>query len=377
MEICAGAAQVMTMAYPVLLVSNHAEIVGGGEVSLLMLLGALDRVRWAPIVVVPAEGMVARRCRAMDIPIHVVPMPTLRGLGFRLLHGVLAFARLMRDTKVALVHANGSRAMVYAGLASMWVRRPVIWHVRVAESDGRLDRVLFRLADRVIVNSAAVGQRFAWADMKKVRCIHNGVNTVHFAPRPAPRDLRKRLGMAEGEPVAASVGRFVAYKGYGDLLEAAALVQRVRPDTRWVLAGEGELRSGLEAQSRKLGLGLRVHFTGWLDDVREVLALCDVFVLPSRGEHFGRVLIEAMAMAKPVVATDGGGVPEIVRHGETGLLVPPGRPAQLAQAILTLLNDPAYAATLGLAGRERVEREFSLPKHVAAVEQLYLELLRG
>ncbi|HXF92291.1 MAG TPA: glycosyltransferase [Nitrospiraceae bacterium] len=367
----------MTTAHPVLLVSNHAEIVGGGEVSLLMLLGALDRVRWAPIVVVPAEGMVARRCRAMDIPIHVVPMPTLRGLGSRLLQGVLAFARLMRDMKVALVHANGSRAMVYAGLASMWVRRPVIWHVRVAESDGRLDRVLFRLADRVIVNSAAVGERFAWADMKKVRCIHNGVNMVHFAPRPAPRDLRKRLGMAEGEPVAASVGRFVAYKGYGDLLEAAALVQRVRPDTRWVLAGEGELRSGLEAQSRKLGLGLRVHFTGWLDDVREVLALCDVFVLPSRGEHFGRVLIEAMAMAKPVVATDGGGVPEIVRHGETGLLVPPGRPAHLAQAILILLNDPAYAVTLGMAGRERVEREFSLPKHVAAVEQLYLELLRG
>ncbi len=377
MEICAGAAPAMTTAHPVLLVSNHAEIVGGGEVSLLMFLDALDRVRWWPLVVVPAEGMVARRCRAMGIPIHVVPMPTLRGFNPRGIRSVLALARLMKETNAALVHANGSRAMVYAGLASRWTRRPVIWHVRVAESDGWLDRVLFRLADRVIVNSAAVGRRFAWADMSKVRCIHNGVNTAHFAPRPAPKDLRPRWGSAEGEPVVASLGRFVAYKGYGDLLEAAALVQRVRPDTRWVLAGDGELRSGLEARSRELGLQSRVHFTGWLDDVREVLALCDVFVLPSRGEHFGRVLIEAMAMAKPVVATDGGGVPEIVRHGETGLLVPPGRPANLAQAILTLLNDSAYAATLGVAGRERVEREFSLSRHVAAIERLYQELSRG
>jgi glycosyltransferase involved in cell wall biosynthesis len=99
--------------------------------------------------------------------------------------------------------------------------------------------------------------------------------------------------------------------------------------------------------------------------------------LPSRGEHFGRVLIEAMAMGKPVVATDGGGVPEIVRHGETGLQVPSSQPASLAQAILTLLDDPAYAISLGAAGRARVEREFSLSRHVAEVERLYSELANG
>ncbi len=366
----------MATARPVLMVSNHAEIVGGGEVSFLTLLEALDRSRWAPVAVVPAEGMVAQRCRTRGIPIHVVPMPPLRCPGPRLVRSVVSLGRLIRGANAAVVHANGSRAMVYAGLAAKWVGRPVVWHVRVADSDGWLDRVLFRLADRVIVNSHAVGRRFAWADPCKVLCIHNGVDTVRFAPRPVSNDLRKRLGFAEGEPVVASVGRFVAYKGYGDLLDAAVLVQKIKPDTHWVLVGEGELRSELEARSRALNLGACVHFTGWLDDVRDVLALCDVFVLPSRGEHFGRVLIEAMAMGKPVVATDEGGVPEIVRHGETGLLVPSGLPAALARAILTILDDPAYAESLGAAGRERVEREFSLSRHVAQVERLYSGLAK-
>lgn len=366
----------MATARPVLLVSNHAEIVGGGEVSFLALLEALDHARWAPIAVVPAEGTVARRCRAMDIPVHVVPMPTLRCPGPTLLRSVVALCRLLTNTKACVVHANGSRAMVYAGLAAKWAGRPVVWHVRVANSDGWLDRVLFKLADRVIVNSHAVGRRFTWADPCKVLCIHNGVDTVRFVPKPVSKDLRKRLGFAVGEPVVASVGRLVPYKGYGDLLEAAALVQRVKPDTRWVVVGDGTIRKELEVQSHRLGLGSSVYFTGWLDDVRDVLALCDVFVLPSRDEHFGRVLIEAMAMGKPVVATDGGGVPEIVRHGETGLLVPSGLPAALARAILTLLDDPAYAESLGAAGRERVEREFSLSRHVAQVERLYSGLTK-
>ncbi|MEW6245962.1 MAG: glycosyltransferase family 4 protein [Nitrospirota bacterium] len=367
----------MTTAQPVMLVSNHAEIVGGGEVSFLAIPETLDRTRWMPIVVVPAEGAVAQRCRAMEILTHVVPMPTLRRPSPALVQSVAELHRLIVETDAAIVHANGSRAMAYAGLAGKWAKRLVIWHVRVADPGGWLDRILFSLADRVIVNSHAVGRRFAWAETGKVRCIHNGVDTARFAPRPAPKDLRKRLGVAEGEPVVASVGRFVPYKGYDDLLDAAALVRTVRPDTHWVLVGDGELQRELEAQSRRLNLGPWVHFTGWLDDVRDVLALCDVFVLPSRGEHFGRVLIEAMAMGKPVVATDGGGVPEIVRHGETGLLVPSGRPPALARVILTLLDDPAYAASLGAAGRERVEREFSLSRHVTQVERLYGELTNG
>jgi glycosyltransferase involved in cell wall biosynthesis len=265
--------------------------------------------------------------------------------------------------------------MVYAGLAGRLARRPVIWHVRIAERDPLLDRLLARLARAIVVNSQAVGRRFGRPAAGKVRCIHNGVDLARFTPQKAPPALRASLGLLDGAPVVASVGRFVAFKGYGHLLEAARSVHQAMPAAHWVLAGDGELRGTLEAQCRGLGLEAVVHFTGWRDDVPDLLALCDVFVLPSLSEHFGRVLIEAMAMARAVVATDAGGVPEIVVHGETGLLVPPAQPKALAEAVLALLENPARAARLGAAGRRRSEERFSLPRHVEAVEALYHEII--
>jgi glycosyltransferase involved in cell wall biosynthesis len=141
--------------------------------------------------------------------------------------------------------------------------------------------------------------------------------------------------------------------------------------------GDGELRPALEAQALRLGLGAQVHFTGWRDDVPALVALGDLFVLPSLNEPFGRVLIEAMATGKAVVATAAGGVPEIVVHGETGLLVPPGDPGALAAAVRELLDDAPRGARLGAAGRRRAETVFSLAGHVAAVERVYGEVLRG
>jgi len=367
----------MSPPQTVLLVSNHGEIMGGGEVSLLALLQGLDRSRWPAVVVVPSEGAVAAGARALGVSTRVIPLPGFRWPGPAVLWSLRALAQLTRDTGADLLHANGSRAMFYAGLAGRLVGRPVVWHVRVAERDHLLDRLLVRLARAVIVSSKAVGRRFAWAPPRKVRCIPNGVDLARFSLRDPPSGLRASLGVPEHTPVVGSVGRFVAYKGYADLLEAARLVEKAMPGVHWVLVGDGELREALEAQSRALGMEAQVHFGGWREDIPDILAACDLFVLPSLSEHFGRVLIEAMAMARPIVATGAGGVPEIVTHGETGLLVPPAQPEALAEAVLTLLEDPAQAARLGRAGRRRVETEFSLSRHVESVEALYREILGG
>jgi len=365
----------MTTPRTVLVLSNHGEIVGGGEVSLLTLLKGLDRSRWAPVAVVPSEGAVAAGARALGLPTRVIPLPGLRWPGPAMLRSIVALRRLARDSGAILLHANGSRAMFYAGLAGRLLGRPVIWHVRVADRDDLLDWLLVGLAHAVIVNSKAVERRLAWAPPRKVRCIYNGVDLAHFSPRRPPPGLRSSLGLPEGAPVVGSVGRFVPYKGYAHLLEAARLVEAAMPGVHWVLVGDGELRGKLEGQRRSLGMEAQVHFPGWREDIPDVLALCDLFVLPSLGEHFGRVLIEAMAMARAVVATDAGGVPEIVLHGETGLLVPPAQPKALAEAVLALLEDPGRTARLGAAGRRRAETEFSLPRHVEAVEALYRVLL--
>jgi glycosyltransferase involved in cell wall biosynthesis len=359
----------------VLVVSNHGEIVGGGEVSLLGLLEHLDRARWTPIVVTPSEGAVAARCRSLGLSVHVVHLPSLRRPRPAVIGAVLALRRLIRATDARLVHANGSRAMLYAGLAGRLARRPVVWHVRVAEPELPLDTLLCALASAVIVNSRAVARRFPQARADTIHCIHNGVDLRRFSPRTPSVPLQAALGIPEGAPVVGSVGRFVPWKGYRVLLEAARIIDALLPGVHWLLVGDGEERARLEAQVRALGLRSRVHFTGWREDVPEMLALCDLFVLPSFGEHFGRVLVEAMAMGKAVVATDAGGVPEIVVHGECGLLVPPGDPRALAEALLALLRDPVRADRLGRAGRRRTEAQFDIARHAEAVEAAYSQLV--
>jgi glycosyltransferase involved in cell wall biosynthesis len=361
---------------PILVVSNHGAIVGGGELSMLDLLRGLDRRRWAPGLVVPDDGAVAARGRDLGLPIHVVPLPALRRPGYAMLTSVRTLGRLARTTGAALIHANGSRAMMYGGLAGRSTGRPAIWHVRIAESDGVVDRALYALATGVIATSDAVTRRFC-RTAGKVRLVPNGIDLARFTPRAPSPALRAALGVPPSSPLVLSIGRFVAEKGHRHLLEAAALIERTRPGVHWVLVGAGELEASLAREARALGLGSQVHFAGWRDDVPDVLAVADVFVLPSVNEGFGRVVVEAMAMARPVVATAVGGVPELVRDGETGMLAPASDPRALADAVRSLLDEPARAARLGAAGRARAESRFSLTAHVDAIERVYAEVLGG
>jgi glycosyltransferase involved in cell wall biosynthesis len=340
----------------VLLLSESGELFGGGELSLLDLVIPLARSRFSPLVLCPGPGALVDRLRAEGIPVEILEFPAWRSLRPIALCRTLArLAALVEARRISLLH--------------------VLWHVRVKEPEGWKDRLLARLATRIVVNSGAVAGRFTGSARAKVTRIHNGIDLHRFTPGPPPQELRRGLGLPSGVPVVGSVGRFVLYKGYAYLLEAARLVRQKIPEARWVLVGDGELRGEMEAQCRRLDLEGTVYFAGWQERVAEHLALFDLFVLPSLGEHFGRVLLEAMAMAKAVVATDAGGVPEIVLHGQTGLLVPPADPEAMAAAVITLIQDRSLASRLGAAGRRRVESEFSLDRHVEAVEAVYASLL--
>jgi glycosyltransferase involved in cell wall biosynthesis len=375
MEVRNSEAGLVSEAKSVLFISNHGDIVGGGELSLLQLIGALDRSQWSPVLVVPQEGAVAEQAGRNGVTTHVVSMPAVTGTSMASIVSIQALRRLIRQHDAQIVHANGTRAMIYGGLAAAIAHCPAVWHVRVADSDGLLDRALYQLSAKVIVNSDAVGHRFSWGHPDRLHRIHNGVDTARFAEQSPSSTQRVALGLRADARVVVSVGRFVSYKGYEDLLHAAAIVHRQDEAVHWLLVGDGELRSDLERQAEELGIHEVVHFTGWLDDVREMLALAEVFVLPSHGEHFGRVLIEAMAMGRAVVATDAGGVPEIVRHGETGCLVPPGQPGRLAEAVQQLLANNELCRRFGLAGRRVVEDRFSLQGHADQIQSLYHHLM--
>ena len=358
----------------IVVVSNHGTIVGGGELSLMDLLRGLDRDRWAPILVVPEEGDVAALARELALPVHVIPLPTLRRPSLAGARSLTALAGLARAADAVLIHANGSRAMAYAGAAGRLASCPTLWHVRIADSDGLLDRALCAMATLVVATSRGVARRFAWAPAK-IRVVPNGIDLERFAPRTASATLRAALQLPPSAPIAVSVGRHVPEKGYRHLIDAAALLEETKPGVHWVLVGDGELRSELEAQAGRLDLASRVHFTGSRNDVADLMALADVFVLPSESEGFGRVLVEAMAMARAIVATKVGGIPDVIVDGETGLLVEPANPVALAHAVRRLLDDPGCAARLGAAGRQRAESTFSLGAHVDGVERVYDEVL--
>lgn len=360
---------------PIALLSNHGHVLGGGEISLLDLAATLDRSRWTPTVITPTEGEVAARCRAVGLDTRIVPLPTVRRPTWQAWRSVASLRRLCRETGARLLHANGSRAMIFAALTGALHACAVIWHVRVADREPFLDRVLARRAAVIVVNSEAVRRRLPWVKHPKVRVVYNGIDLSRYAPREQAVEARAAWGVPAAAPLVMSVGRFVPYKGYHDLVDAAAYMHRDVPDAHWVLIGDGELKSALTAQAAERGLEKHVHVIGWRDDVPELLAHSDLFVLPSHGEHFGRVVIEAMAMAKPVVATASGGVPEIVQDGETGLLVPPADPPALSRAMTNLIRDRATAQRMGLAGRRRVEERFSLERHVREMDAIYAECI--
>jgi len=363
----------------VLVVSNHGEIIGGGEISLLTLLKGLDRSCWAPVVVVPSEGPVAEGCRVLGVPVRVIPLPGLRRPGPRVFSSLSSLVRLIKETGACLVHANGSRAMLYAGLAGWLSGRSVVWHLRISDMDPQLDWLLVRMATRIIAISESVKARLKRWPRAHGRCVvvPNGLDLAAFVTDREQAVVRGSLGIGPEERVIGQVGRLVPFKGHRFLIQAFAGVRLRHPSARLLIVGDGPERASLEQQVDAMGLKGAVHFTGHRRDVPDMLSIMEIFVLPSIEEHFGRVLLEAMALEKPVVGTRAGGVPEVVEDGVTGVLVPPANSDALAEGVIRLMDDPAQARAMGRAGRRRVETHFNLRRHAELVEEVYAQALGG
>jgi glycosyltransferase involved in cell wall biosynthesis len=187
---------------------------------------------------------------------------------------------------------------------------------------------------------------------------------------PARAEIRRSLGLSPRTPLLGIISRLVPIKGITHLISAMPDILRRFPDTHLAVAGDGEERTVLEQQARDSGIAPHVHFLGFRADVAAVTAALDVFVLPSLNEGLGKVLVLAMALGVPVVATRVGGIPEVVKDGQQGLLVPPANPAALAGAITAILGDRERASGMGGAGRIRAE-SFSVEVMLGRHLQLY------
>jgi glycosyltransferase involved in cell wall biosynthesis len=221
-----------------------------------------------------------------------------------------------------------------------------------------------RLVDRVVVG--AVENREAFARLTgrnpaKVSVIHTGIELERFQPGDGRAELRASLGYAPDELVVGTLSRLSdTRKGVADFLAMAARVASGCAAARFLIVGEGVLRPALERQAEELGIRDRVTFAGWRTDVTAVLAGMDVFVMPSLFEGGPTTVLEAMAMAKPVVATCVGMVPEVIVDSATGLIVPPGDPEALAEAVGRLLDDEPLRREMGQRARAKAEADFSI-----------------
>ncbi len=359
----------------VLLMANFAGLVGGGEASLLALAARLDRARVRPIATVPAEGEVAERLRALGVPVTVLPLPSVRPWTFPGLAQALGRVRaLLAAERVALVHAQGARGALYAGLARGRSGPPLVWHARVADRDRWLDPVLARLAHTIVANSGATARRFRAWPAARVVVVPNGVEIGRFAPGPPDRALRAALGLPAEGPIVGYVGRLEHGKGPDVLLAAAERLQQKIPAVSLLVVGDGPLAPALAARAR--AAGVRLTLAGQRGDVAALLRLCDVVAVPSRQEAFGRILIEAMAAERPVVAAAVGGIPEVCTDGVTGLLVPPEDPDALAAALAATLSDPAATTARVRAAAADVATRFDMTTHAARVHAVYDAVLR-
>jgi glycosyltransferase involved in cell wall biosynthesis len=388
---------------------DHTAMLGGGEIALLNLIRYLDRKRITPVVVLCSEGPLAWRLRNI-CEVHILSLPDrvrntrkdslswrsvlkLREIASTVSCSI-RLARFALKKDINLIHTNSLKADIIGGIAGRLARRPVVWHVRDRIESDYLPKSIVRafrflcgfLPSYVIANSQAVLRTLHLKRSRPQTSIPSGI------------DLSERSGLADDaavvhrEPVAnagseqqiiALIGRICPWKGQHIFLQAAAAVRQSFPSARFkivgaALFGEEQYEAEIRRLCTDLDLDSAVEFTGFCPDIAGLIAELDLVVHASTtGEPFGQVIVEAMAAAKPVIATNGGGVPEIVVDTVTGFLVPMGDARAMAEAICKVLSDPSMACRMGLRGFRRVQECFSIENTVQKVEAVYRRVLEA
>jgi len=302
---------------------------------------------------------------------------------------------LIKSQKFDIIHTHTSKAGILGRIAARLAKnrnyQPIVIHTPHGHifygyygsvlskfflmletwAGGFTDRII-TLTERGIDEHLQFG---VGKNRSKFTAIPDGVDTGKIKNlKIDPAQKRKELGFQQNAVLIGSAGRLEPIKGYKYFIEASVIIKKVFPECIFVLIGDGALRSELEEQIRKSGLENNFRILGWRNDVEEIISILDIFVLSSINEGMGRVIVEAMALGKPVIATSVGGIPSVVVDKETGLLVPQGNAGKMAEAIIYLLNNPEKYRQMGEKGKERAGL-FSMGTMAEKTMRLYEELL--
>jgi glycosyltransferase involved in cell wall biosynthesis len=392
-------------------------VVGGSLSGLYHLIRGMDRERFDVAMALYEPKRIESDLVALGVPVHHIRRARLpkehallRLNGYQRAKGIdpvraslrmgrqaarllaeevpaaAALGQVIRRTRPHVVHlGNGLRANFDAFLACWMTRTPVVCHVKGFEKYGSRERWASRRTAVVVCMTRAILEHCRRRGLAPpdARVVYDALDEAWFAPGKDRLAVRDDLGVPADAPCVGIIGNVQAWKGQDVLIEAMARVVRSQPAARCLIVG-GVHRAGrayaaeLGRRVAELGLEERVCFTGFRDDVPDLLEALDVVVHASvRPEPFGRVILEAMALGRPVVAANAGGVPELIEHERTGFLTPPGDAAELAACIERILSSPAEAAAMAARGRSWVRERFSLPRQVADMSDIYETAARG
>ncbi len=377
------------MKQDILFVSHSAELYGA-ERMLLQVLKGIDKAKFNPYLILPAHGPFEEESKRLNIPTVIIPFkwwiteksqvwkqPFAWIWNFKSVFGII---NTIRRWKISLVFSNSSVAFSGA-LAARVVKIPHVWSVHEI-LNGKESLVCFllgnrtivrwisRLSTRVIVNSSAT--RRAFAHDKKVRLIYNGLDTRHLDV-PSMGVLRESLGLEEQDIVLGVVGKIYRGKGQREVILALDSLRRSHPRLRLLIVGEikdqtyyHELRKIVDERD----LGDHVYFTGYRQDVFNLLHLMDVLVIASTVDSFGLVALESMAVGTPVLAVAEGGLLEIITHGQNGFLLESSEPEKIAEGVEGVLQNPSRLAEIREQGLRTVKDKFTSAKHIKKTEDV-------
>jgi glycosyltransferase involved in cell wall biosynthesis len=355
--------------------------IGGAEVQVFNLVKHLDRTRFSVSLcsLIPGNaGMESDAARYVD---------TMHCIGFRWRRFPISVARLigyLRSGRFDILHAHLPLADSIGRIAGKIAGIPVIMttehgqYLWKSRSHLWLERMLNRITDMRICVSRDVLEirnRREWTPMNKLTYIPNGIDADLFKePRKGRAAVMGEFGWRPDDALIVSVGRLVEEKNYPLLLEAVSLLRDRLPDIRCLLVGDGRCREEIESRAKELDLGENLHMAGSRNDVPSILDAANLFVMSSDNEGLPVALLEAMAAEKAIVATSVGGIPDAIRDGENGLLVPPRDGPALASVMERVIMDGDFARKLGRVAGEDVERDFHIRRTSARVMQVYEDL---
>ena len=357
--------------------------IAGSENHLLTLLPQLREYGYEPTMLVLADSEdrpepFIEKMRDRGIPTHLISLGT--DIDPLLLVQLVSY---LKKHSFDLIHTHLFHADLYGTIAARLAGLRKIISTKHGFNPWRSQR-LYALLDRLaatsqqqlIVISQAIGQWLAEVEKlpaNKMQVVHYAIDIDKFCS--PPQATRELLNLPK--PIVGTVTRLLHQKGVHVLLDAFAKCLEKSPQASLVIVGDGPARFQLEEQVRSLGIAANTHFLGYVAHPKlgAIARAFDIFAFPTFGEGFGLVLLEAMTLGKPVVASKVMAIPEIVLEGETGLLVPPNDSDALSQALLKLMSDPNLCQQFGIAGRQRVEREFTVERMVQKTIWVYQEVL--